>query len=246
MLILFTLVMARVAGLFLAAPVLSRAEVPRRFRTLLIASISVMLLPVAQVPDLPSAGYSVAAAIVGELAFGYALGFLARLLLTSFLLAGSIVSFQMGFAMARTFDPSSGTQSPVIATIYAQMVSLIFLLMDGHHLLIRGLAASFETVPIASSLQSGYLLQVLATSSGQMYEVGARVAGPVTGLMLLINATVGFLNRTVPQLSIFNIGFPITVMSGLTAVLFALPGVGTFFLRALSEFETNLSFFVQG
>jgi flagellar biosynthetic protein FliR len=147
----------------------------------------------------------------------------------------------MGFAMARTLDPSSGMQTTVIATLHLQLVTLLFFFLDGHHLLIRGLAASYDSFPIGASLETGVLSQSLFSASGFMYEIGARVAGPVTGVMLLINALIGFLNRIVPQLSIFNIGFPLTVMSGLVAVALSIPETVAFFLRAYESFEGQLA-----
>jgi flagellar biosynthetic protein FliR len=203
--------------------------------------LTTSLLPVARPSALPEDGYAVASALVSEMATGFAIGLLARLLLIAFQTAGAVISFQMGFAMARTLDPNSGSQSPVIATIHLQLVTMLFLLLDGHHLLIRSLAASYDTFPIGMPLQSGLLTQTLFSASGTMYESAARIAGPVTGLMLLINSLVGLLNRLVPQLSIFNIGFPLTVMSGLIAVAYSIPEVVSFFLRAYGSFEVQLA-----
>lgn len=241
MLILFTLVLARVSGLLIGAPVLSSRSLPRRYSAMLALVLAASLLPAARPSALPEDGYAMVSALATEMATGFAIGLLARLLLTAFQTAGSVISFQMGFAMARTFDPNSGAQSPVIATIHLQLVTMLFLLLDGHHLLLRSVAASYETFPIGMPLQSGLLTQTLFSASGTMYEAAARVAGPVTGLMLLINSLVGLLNRLVPQLSIFNIGFPLTVATGLVAVAYSIPEVVSFFLRAYGSFEGQLA-----
>ncbi len=241
MLILFTLVLARVAGLFLGAPIFSGQAMPLRFRTMVVVVLAGTLLPIAQPATLPQDGYAVAVAMANELAVGFALGLLARLLLTAFQLAGGIIAFQMGFAMARTIDPSSGMQTTVMATVHLQLVTVLFFLLDGHHLLIRSLAASFDAFPIGASLDTGALSQSMFSASGFMYETGARVAGPVTGVMLLINSLIGFLNRIVPQLSIFNIGFIMTVMTGLLAVMLSIPETVAYFLRAFEAFEEQLS-----
>ena len=246
MLILFVLVLARVGGVFLGAPLVSGAAFPVRFRTVLVIVLAATLLPVAHPVALPENGYAVAVALVGELAIGFALGMLARLLVTAFQLAGGIIAFQMGFAMARTLDPSSGVQTTVIATLHLQLVTVLFFLLDGHHLLIRSLAASYDAFPVGAPFESGVLAQSMFSATGFMFETGARVAGPVTGVMLLINALIGFLNRIVPQLSIFNIGFPLTVMSGLTAVMLSIPETVAFFLRAFETFEGQLAELLVG
>lgn len=246
MLILFALVLARISGLFLGAPVFSARTIPRRFRVMLAAVLAGTLLPIAQPATPPTDAYAVMVAFVGEIAIGLAMGLLARLLLTAFQVAGAIIAFQMGFAMARAIDPSSGIQTPVIASLHLQLVTVLFLLVDGHHLLIRGLAASFETFPIGTPLQAGLLCDMLFSASGNMYESAARIAGPVTAIMMLINALIGFLNRIVPQLSIFNIGFPLTVMSGLVAVGLSIPETVAFFLRAYEKFEGEFAALVAG
>ena len=247
MLILGALVLARVTGLFVGAPIFSRGNVPSRFRVLLAVAIAASLLPVVPVTQpLPEDAYAVAGAMIGEIAIGLAIGLVARMVLTAFQLAGAVIAFQMGFALANSFDPDSETSSPVIASLHLGLVTLLFLILDGHHLLIRALAASFETFPLAAGLASETLTRALLSGASSMFEMGVRVAAPVAGLMLLINAMIGFINRVTPQLSIFNIGFPMTVMGGLLAVLVALPHVASFFLYAYQDLQDQLVAMVQG
>ena len=246
MLVQGALVLARVTGLFVGAPFFSRSNVPRRFRVLMALWITGALLSVVPTSATPTDAVGVAGAMVGEVAVGLAIGLLARLVLTAFQLAGAMIAFQMGFALANSFDPDSETTTPVIATIHLGLVTFLFLLLDGHHLLLRALAASFETFPLASGLQSDLLTRGLLEAASGMYETGARVAAPVAGLLLLINAMVGFINRVTPQLSIFNIGFPMTVMGGLLAVLVAVPRVASFFLHTYQDLQSQLVTLVQG
>jgi len=240
-LVLFALVLTRVAGMFIGAPLFSREGVPVRFRILLIAALALALLPSLHVPELPVDAAAVAGALIGELSIGLCIGLLARFFLTAFQLAGDIASFQMGFALAQSFDPDSGESSPVVATIHLGLATLLFLLVDGHHLLIRSVAASFLTLPPGSTLESGPLTESLFTAAGSMFEIGARVAAPASGVLLLINAMVGFLNRVTPQLSIFNIGFPLTVVGGLLVFILALPGVVSCFSEGFIALQAELS-----
>jgi flagellar biosynthetic protein FliR len=238
--ILFTLVAARLAGLFIGAPLFSRRSIPSRIKIMIVFLLAGVLLPAAEVPELPVDAVAVAGAMVGELSIGMAIGFLARLLVSAFQLAGSMIAFQMGFALARSFDPETGASSPVMGSLYLNLATLLFLLLDGHHFLIQAVAASFETFPVAAPIAYGDLTEAVFFSASTMYELGVRIAGPVTGLMLLTNATIGFINRVVPQLSIFNIGFPMTVMGGLLAVMLSIPEVGSFFMRAYAGFEDQV------
>ncbi len=238
---LFTLVLCRVGGLFLAAPLFSRSGVPVRARVLLAVAISICLLPVVPAADTSGDAAAVAAGLAGELAIGVAIGLLARLLLTAFQLAGEIIAFQMGFALASSFDPESEATEPVVASIHLSLVTLLFLVLDGHHLLVRAIAASFETFPPGAGLASETLARGLLASASDMYETGARVAAPVAGLLLLLNAMIGFINRITPQLSIFNVGFPLTVVGGILGLLVVMPRLATFFLQEHLELGERLA-----
>ena len=237
---LFTLVFCRVGGLFLVAPLFSRGGVPLRARVLLAVAISICLLPIVPAPASGGDAAAVAAGMAGELAIGIAIGLLARLLLTAFQLAGEIIAFQMGFALASSFDPESEATEPVISSIHLSLVTLLFLTLDGHHLLVRAVAASFDTFPVGAGVASETLARGLLASASEMYETGARVAAPVAGLLLLLNAMIGFINRITPQLSIFNVGFPLTVVGGLLGLLVVIPRLAAFFLQAHLELTDRL------
>lgn len=246
MLVLFTLVLARVLGLFMGAPIFSHREIPRRYWMLLAGGVAVGILPGISPEALPADGAAVAWAMLGEVAVGFSIGLLARLTIAGFQLAGQLIGFQAGFAIAQAFDPDSGVQSPLLAALHVNLVTVLFLLLDGHHMLIRALAASYNGFPLGAHLDASFLAEVLISASGTMFEVGARVAAPVTGVLLLANATIGFLNRLMPQLGIFNIGFPMTVAAGLGSVLIALPGVARFFLSSYAQLEDHLAMLVAG
>jgi flagellar biosynthetic protein FliR len=246
MLVAFFLVMARTSGLFLSAPLLSRAGVPRRARVLLVTAISGTLLAALPPSAVPSDAPAVAGAIVAELSVGLSIGLLARMLLTSFQLAGEVIAFQMGFALASSFDPDSGESTPAIASIQLGLVTLLFLLLDGHHMLIRALAASFEPFPLGAHVDFESLGTALMDGAGRMYAASVHVAAPVAGLLLLINAMIGFVNRVSPQLSIFNVGFPLAIAGGLLAMLASMPGVARYFIYEHGELTARILALLAG
>jgi flagellar biosynthetic protein FliR len=240
-LVLFSLVLARTTGLLLGAPVFSATTLPRRFRMGLAVLLSLALLPAAYGRPMPEDGYAVAGAMAVEGLLGFSIGLLVRMVLAAFQLAGGMISFQAGFAMTAAFDPMSGTRSTVLQTLHLNLVTVLFLVLDGHHLLVRSLAASYETIPVATTAIMSDLTSTLFAEGKTLFQTGAVVAAPVTGLLLLINATVGFLNRIMPQLSIFNIGFPMTVFTGMVAVFLSIPGVTEAFLRSFEHIEVLLA-----
>jgi len=245
-LLAFALVLARVGGLFAAAPVFARSELPMRFRILVAASLALALLPAAAQASLPTDAVAVAGALTAELALGYAIGLLARLLLSGFQFAGELVAYQSGFAAAQIFDADDGGSGTVIATLHLTLATLLLLAVDGHHLLIRSLAASFESFPLGAPLQSGLLAESVLAAGADVFEAGARIAAPLTGLLLLLNAGIGFLNRVMPQLSIFNIGFPLTVIGGLLGLMVEVPEIVAYFHVAYAGLEDRLASLVGG
>jgi flagellar biosynthetic protein FliR len=209
----------------------------------LAVMITFVLLPAAVNRTIPEDGYAVAGAMAMEGLLGFGIGFMVRVVLTAFQLAGGLISFQAGFAMSAAFDPISGSQSTVLQTLHMNLVTVLFLIVDGHHMLLRSLAASYEVIPVASAEVVGDLTRTLFAAGTSMFEIGARVAAPVTGLLLLINGVVGFLNRVMPQLSIFNIGFPMAVFTGLIAVFLSIPELTAGFLQTYGELEATLAGF---
>jgi flagellar biosynthetic protein FliR len=220
----FWLVVARVSGLFVGAPVLSQDALPRRYAILLIALIAASLTPLAVPAELPDGSTPLLAGLVGEFAVGWCIGLMARLLTSAFQLAGTIAGNQIGLAMASAYDPASGSDNEVVGTLHLNLAGMLFLLLDGHHLLIRGLAASFQAFPAGGPLRADILAASLFEVGGAVWAIGLQAAAPVAAIMLLTNGVLGFLNRANPQLSIFNVGFPLTALLGFAALLLALPG----------------------
>lgn len=241
MLTAFALVLARVLGLFAAAPVFGRSELPLRFRVLCAASLAGALLPAATGAALPTDAVALVGALVSELALGYAIGLLARLLLAAFHFAGELVAFQSGFAAAQIFDPDNGQNGTVVATLHLTLATLLLLAVDGHHLLIRSLAASLQSFPLGAPLRADVLAESVLAAGADVFESGARIAAPLTGVMLLLNAAMGFLNRVMPQLSIFNLGFALTVIGGLVGLLIEVPELVAYFQVALAGLEDRLA-----
>jgi flagellar biosynthetic protein FliR len=118
---------------------------------------------------------------------------------------------------------------------------VLFQLMDGKHYLMRSVAASFDVFPAGAALPSAALAELLSSGFGSLFELGARVAAPVSGLLLLVNGLIGFLNRVTPQLSIFNVGFPLTVAAGLLGTLCSLPALAALFSAAHEGVQASLA-----
>ena len=121
-------------------------------------------------------------------------------------------------------DPASGAQVPAVSQLYLILTSLVFVTLDGHLLLVQVLARSFEVLPLGASVDPGAFRE-LAMRAGWVLGAGALIALPSVTAMLLVNLAFGVMTRTAPQLNLFAVGFPITLIMGFVVILLSLPGV---------------------
>jgi flagellar biosynthesis protein FliR len=208
----------RVLALFSSAPLLSHRAFPARGRIALAAMIAFIVAPFAQVP----AGLSLASAsglgLVGQqVAIGLALGFAARLLFAVFEVAGEFIGLQMGFSFAGFFDPQGGTESAV-GTWLNTLGMMLFIALNAHLLLLDTLIGTFSVFPIAADPLSSIGLIRLDRLGGEVFRLALALALPATILMLFINLVLGFTSRVAPQLSLFSVGFPVTLLAGLAVL----------------------------
>lgn len=205
----------RILALFTAAPILSSRALPVRARIAASAVIALVVAPFANVPPGLSLGSAAGLGLVAQqVAIGLALGFAARLLFAVFELAGEFIGLQMGFSFSGFFDPNGGTESAVGTWLNA-LAMLTFLSLNAHLLLIDALVATFRSLPIADD-GLGVLQRLRLDQLGaDVFRLALALALPATVLMLFVNLVLGFASRVAPQLSIFAVGFPITLLAGL-------------------------------
>ncbi len=212
----FLLVLVRVSAFVMVMPFIGGLGVPNRVKALLVFSISLVLLPVvgSHVARASDPG-SLVAGLMGETLIGAAIGLGARLLFAAVELGGEFVGIQMGFGIAGVFNPISLQQVQLIGQLQGMFALAIFLVSNAHHVILKALASSFELVPSLSFYPSNALVGQLVRMTGQMFELGIRIALPVIIVLLLVNVALGVLARVVPQVNVLLLSFPITIFLGL-------------------------------
>lgn len=216
----------RVSALMLASPIFGAKAVPVRIRLLLALYITVLIaavLPAVEAVDfLSPAGMLMAGR---QLLVGLAMGFILQMVFAAMVLAGQFMAMTMGLGFAMSVDPQNGVQVPVLSQFYVIVSTLVFLALDMHLLLIRYLADSFVLLPIdMSSLPASFGMTVAAWAS-QMFVGALLIAIPVITVLLLINITLGVITRAAPQLNIFAVGFPVTILGGYVLIILTLPNL---------------------
>lgn len=226
----------RVSSMFISIPVFSVNSVPARLRVMLSLLITFVILPV--LPQMPAIDLFSADGLmvtVQQLVLGVSTGFILQMVFSIMLFAGQSIAYSMGLGFASLVDPATGVQTPVIAQLFVIASSLLFLAVDGHLLLIEMLAQSFTTLPVAPvGLDKAQVWQIISWSS-QIFAGGVLLALPIMATLLFVNISFGIASKAAPQLQLFGVGFPITILLGMVFIWIGLAGIVEGFTEMLHE-----------
>lgn len=226
----------RLLALFMTAPIFHDQAVPARAKiafSMLGALLIAPLLPESQ--HVSIAHPNAMLLLAQQILIGGAIGFAMRLIFTALELAGDLIGLQMGLSFAGFISPGTGDQTPLVGSFLGVLAALIFLAVNGHLLLIAGLVDSFWTLPIDPTLRSWPDFNALAHMGAEMFRLGLHIALPVLATMLILNIALGVLARVAPQLNVFAIGFPVTLLVGMLALALALPLLAPAFEQMLIQ-----------
>ena len=229
----------RVLALFSAMPVLGQRNVPIRVRIALSFFIAIGAAGTA--PAGPSVALDSPAAIllvVQQVLIGLSLGFAVRIIFTAIEFAGEIIGLQMGLNFAGFFDPATAQQATATSSFFSTMVAFLFIAMNGHLLVIEAVVQSLVAFPVAPE-PFAFLHAVRPETWGaEIFRLGLWIALPLIAMLLFVNMMLGIIARVAPQISIFSVGFPITLSVGLIGVMFTLPLLQGPFTAALEQMLT--------
>lgn len=216
----------RISALFLAAPVFGASSFPVRARVLLAIAITGLI--VTAIPESPQVDVLSPAGLLlagQQVIIGFAMGFIIQLVFAAAVVAGQSLAMTMGLGFAMSVDPQNGVQVPVLSQLYVILATLIFLVVDGHLLLIQALAHSFTLLPVAMVAFRDTFALDIAMLGSQMFASALLLALPALTAVLLINIAFGVITRAAPQLNIFAVGFPVTIFAGFVFIFLTLPSV---------------------
>lgn len=223
----FLFPMARVMGLLASAPVFNNAAQPARIRLVIGLIITLTLVPILPpMPAIPPGSWVGLAVLAQQILLGVLLGFTLRIAFAAIDVAGELIGMQMSLSFAVSYDPQNAGQTPVISEFLGLITTLIFLAMNGHLLVLSVLAESFKLLPVSTTpFGAGSFASFMAWSS-VMFSAGLLLALPLIAALLIANLAMGVLARVAPQLNIFAVGFPVTLMSGFIVLMFSIPYFG--------------------
>lgn len=211
----FMLQMFRIVALLMTMPVIGTTLVPRRVRLYLAFAITVVVAPaLPAMPPVQALDLSGLLLIGEQIIIGAGMGLSLQMFFHIFVIAGQIISTQMGMGFASMVDPTNGVSSAVIGQFFTMLVTLLFLFMNGHLVVLEVLVESFTTMPVGGGLLVNNFWE-LANGLGWALSSGLRLVLPAITALLIINIAFGVMTRAAPQLNIFSIGFPLTLVLGM-------------------------------
>ena len=214
----------RVAALVGVAPIFGTHTVPARAKLIIAASLTIMIAPILPplkfIDPLSFQGMMVT---FHQVLIGIAIGFMVTLVFGALVTGGQMVAQLMGLGFASLNDPQNGVSVPVVGQFYTVLATLIFLIMNGHLVLVNLLVSSFQTMPIGDFGLSSDKVWQLVLWGKWVFIAAVMIALPAVTALLLVNIAFGVMTRAAPQLNIFAVGFPITILLGFVVMLISLP-----------------------
>lgn len=228
--------LARILGLLATAPVFSNAGLPRRMRLLIGLAIAFALAPsLPPMPAAPAGSWAGMLILAQQAVIGILMGFVLRIVFSAVDVAGELIGLQMGLSFAMFYDPQNAAQTPVLSELLGLLTTLIFLAMNGHLLAISVLAESFRLLPVAAMPLAAKGFAALAGWAAILFSAGLLLSLPMVAALLIANLAMGVLSRVAPQLNLFAVGFPVTMMAGFTVLTISLPYFGAAMARLFDQ-----------
>jgi flagellar biosynthetic protein FliR len=214
---------ARAAGFVLVAPPFNTRAVPGPVKGALALALSVALVDrVAPGLPEPSTGFLVVTA-VSEVAIGAALGFVVQLFFTAVQFAGELIDVTGGFTLQPAYDPLAMTMNSVMGKLHSLLATTLLFTSGGHLVLVRGLATSYEGLPVSGGYPAESIGEVVMTAFSMMFLAALQIAGPMVAVLMLADVALALLSRAAPALNIFAIGFPVKILLTLTLLGLTFP-----------------------
>jgi len=198
----------------MVAPALCDTYAPLPVKVATTVLLALVLAPTVVVPDAVS-DVSLTLIIAREVVIGLSLALAVRAIVAAAELGGHLGGYQIGFSYAATIDPVSGARNSVLTSLYGLLALLAFFALNGHHQVLRALAASYTGLPIGGGHIDASLVASVREILGLIFTVGVRLAAPLVLSLLIVELAVGLVSRSAPSLNFMVVGYPVRLIVGL-------------------------------
>lgn len=220
---LYLMVFLRASGIFVAAPIFGNRYLPNQVKIVLALGTALILFPVVPVQSLPDTLVSLIPLGIGELLIGLIIGYISSLIFAAVQLGGQLLDTEMGFGIVNVLDPQSGLQLPLMGNFQYILALLVFLITNGHHLLLLALSDSFVAVPVGGLRISAGLTAAVVDLFAHLFVVALKISAPTLAALFLTSVALGIIARAVPQMNVFMVGLPVKLVTGILVLMVGLP-----------------------
>ncbi len=221
--IVFLLVLARTAGVFIASPVFSSKNIVMPAKIAISLALAFIFTPLVKTLPAEPDTLVLAGLVVKEVTVGFMMGFLASLTMAAIRIAGTYIDLSAGFGFAQMVDPMSKEHNSVLGQLLNVVGTLMFLICKAHYLVIQGLAESFQVLPLGQMSVTPELTGNFMAVFGVILLSALKIAAPILGVIFLTDLSLGILARTVPQLNIINVGFSVKMVVVMLSLMILMP-----------------------
>jgi flagellar biosynthesis protein FliR len=208
----------RISAVMLFAPFFDSQAIPMQVKAGFTVALTALLYPVAQSAFAMPPEVNWPQLLLGEFGVGLLLGLTLQLVVEAAITAGQLMGVQAGYSLVTLLDPQTQADTPVMGTLNQMVTLVIFLQLNVHHWLLRGLAASFSYAPPGAVLWRGAIGEVLLRDAGGIWLAAVQIAAPVIVATMLVDITMGFLAKAAPQIPVLFLGLPIKNVLSLLAL----------------------------
>ena len=227
----------RVGAFFMVVPIFGNRLVSRRIRMALSFAVALALTPMLPIGlNLADFDFAHLTALITHIVFSLGLGFSAAIFFQLFVVAGQFIGMQMGLGFAAMVDPGNGVQVTVWSQFFLMLVTLSFLAINGHLLLLEILIRGYQIIPPLTEVDLPTFSYQLVLMGGWMFMGGVLMAIPAVIALLIVNLAFGIMNRSAPQLNVFALGFPFRLIFGIIVIWMLLDSFSDQFLRLVDAF----------
>lgn len=222
---LFLLIFVRMTGLFVTAPIFGRRNMPVYFKIGFAFTAALLMANVIKVDHIIDTDNFMIYAlyVIKEFMVGLVIGYIAYAVFTSIYIAGQIIDMQIGFGMVNVMDPLSNIQVPITANLYFILAMIIFLVTNGHHMLIKALYQSFTLLPLGSAIIGPSMVDDTIGVFQEMFSIGFKIAAPIVAAVVITDVVLGIISKTIPQMNVFILGMPLKILIGIIIIMITIP-----------------------
>lgn len=238
----FFLILVRVSIIIGLAPIFGSQIVPDQVKIALSLVLTLALWSVLRIDTraFPTETIAFVPLVISELFVGLTLTLMVRMVIEAVQLAGQYIGYQMGFAIVNVVDPQTGGQSSVLAEFSYVLALIVFLAVNGHYIIIKGLVESFELVPPGRPVFHAVVMNQVLAAVGDMFVIAVKIGAPALAVLFFTKVAMGIVAKTVPQMNVLFVGMPLYIVIGLAVFALSLNFFVPILGRAISGLDGSL------